>query len=142
MLESCPLFVIGKSDPLDKLRSCSPPGSKSAAPEIDDTRHQRLCPAALNKTARRRPPVDLPLHHLTVPVTFLDKSTSIARAEGNNAAWICKCKEELRLTGRCYYSFGDTCYTVCPSCPRRYRVTGARTSKTGGMQANGVIEIV
>ncbi len=90
---------------------------------------------------RRRAPIDFPLQLTTVRVTFLDKARADGHAEGNNAAWHCKCKGRLPLLGRCYYQFDDTCYTVCPSCKRKYRVTGARTSKTGGRKVTGVIEI-
>ncbi len=67
-----------------------------------------------------RTPQDYPLVHRTIQVQFFDKTTDDAIAEGNNAGWRCKCGEIL--TGRCYYQFGDTCYTVCRNCQRKYRV--------------------
>jgi hypothetical protein len=90
-----------------------------------------------------RAPIDFPLHLTTVPVNFLNNTTTSARAEGNNASWLCPCGDPLPLLGRCYYQFNDTCYTVCPnpSCGRRYRVMGARTSPTGGRQTTHVQEI-
>ena len=57
----------------------------------------------------------------TIPVAFSSGKESEARAEGNNAAWACECG--TLLVGRCYYQFGDTCFTECPNCQRTYRVT-------------------
>jgi hypothetical protein len=57
-----------------------------------------------------------------IPVKFVDGKTSQARAEGNNAAWNCECG--TLLVGRCYFQFGDTCYTKCPGCGKVYRVKG------------------
>ncbi len=71
---------------------------------------------------RSRPPVDHRLQIKTIPVKFITGSTSTARAEGNNAAWPCACG--TLLVGRCYFQFGDTCYTQCDTCGRRYRVAG------------------
>ena len=88
-----------------------------------------------------RAPIDFQLHLAVVPVNLLDGTTSNARAEGNNASWLCPCGDPIPLLGRCYYQFNDTCYTVCPSCERRYRVHGARTSPTGGRQTTRVDEI-
>ena len=68
-----------------------------------------------------RPRVDHRLSLKTIPVSFVDGSHGDARAEGNNAAWVCACG--VLLVGRCYYQFGDTCHTACPSCARVYRVT-------------------
>jgi len=67
----------------------------------------------------RRNPVDSELKLDKIPVLFLDTTTNDATHEGNNASWICKCGE--LLIGRCYYQFGDTCYTKCG---RKYRVIG------------------
>jgi len=67
-----------------------------------------------------RAPVDKPLVLFEVDVNFLDGSVEKATAEGNNSAWKCKC--DKILVGRCYYQFGDTCYTVCPVCEKKYRV--------------------
>ncbi|MCW5908896.1 MAG: hypothetical protein KIS94_13615 [Chitinophagales bacterium] len=56
----------------------------------------------------------------TIPVVFLDKTKATATSEGNNAGWHCQCNQ--LLIGRCYYQFGWTCYTVCPTCGKAYRV--------------------
>lgn len=71
-----------------------------------------------------RAPIDRALDLRTVPVRFLGGAQAVARAEGNNASWFCSCGDPIPLVGRCYYQFGDTCYTVCPGCGRRYRVYG------------------
>jgi len=84
----------------------------------------------------RRAPIDFPLRFRSIPVVFADGQKSTARCEGNNAAWHCRCREQLPLLGRCYYQFNDTCYTVCPRCRRRYRVIEGR-----GKRAVRVIEI-
>ena len=70
----------------------------------------------------RRKPIDVPLKLTTKPVTFLNGQTSTATVEGNNASWDCACGK--RLIGRCYYQFGNTCYTVCPNpnCNKKFRV--------------------
>ena len=68
--------------------------------------------------ARKIPDVALKLG--TVPVIFLDTTKAIATSEGNNAEWNCKCGH--LLIGRCYYQFGWTCYTTCPTCGKSYRV--------------------
>lgn len=65
---------------------------------------------------------DIPLTLTTIPVEFADGSVGTARAEGNNAAWHCRCGEALPLLGRCYFQFGHDCHTVCPNCSRVYRV--------------------
>lgn len=65
---------------------------------------------------------DIRLDLFTVPVIFLDGSRSTARAEGNNAAWHCKCSNAMPLLGRCYFQFGHNCHTICPDCNRSYRV--------------------
>ena len=64
---------------------------------------------------------DILLQPFTVHVTFLDGSIAEARAEGNNAAWMCKCDDKIPLLGRCYFAFGYDCHTIC-ACGRRYRV--------------------
>jgi hypothetical protein len=69
-----------------------------------------------------RQPVDHQLKLTSIPVRFADGTTTEARAEGNNGAWHCGC--ETLLVGRCYFQFGDTCFTECPTCRRRYRVIG------------------
>ena len=68
-----------------------------------------------------RSSVDHRLQLKAVPVTFLDGTDTLAKAEGNNAAWQCACG--ALLMGRCYYQFGDTCHTRC-DCGRTYRVEG------------------
>lgn len=65
---------------------------------------------------------DIRLVLRTVPVRFLDGTTSTARAEGIIAAWLCPCGEALPLVGRAYFQFGHDCHTVCPNCQRVYRV--------------------
>lgn len=70
----------------------------------------------------RRKPFDHKLILKAIPVKYADGHQSEARAEGNNAAWDCDCGE--RLMGRCYYQFGDTCYTQCENCGSKFRVTG------------------
>ncbi len=68
-----------------------------------------------------RRPIDKALVQHQIAVTFLSGSSAQAIAEGNNAAWLCHCGH--LLIGRCYYQFGDTCYTLCPNCQSRYRVS-------------------
>jgi hypothetical protein len=72
--------------------------------------------------ARSRPPFDHKLTLKVIPVQFADGHAAEARAEGNNAAWTCTCG--TLLVGRCYFQFGDTCYTECPGCKKIYRVKG------------------
>lgn len=79
----------------------------------------------------RRNPIDVPLKLFTVPVHFQGGAQSLAQAEGNNAAWMCCCGRGIPLVGRCYYQFGDTCFTVCPECSRKYRVVGMRRAGAG-----------
>ena len=69
----------------------------------------------------KRQPIDHRLELKLIPVRFVSGSQAQARAEGNNAAWPCECG--TLLVGRCYFQFGDTCYTECPECHRTYRVT-------------------
>lgn len=90
--------------------------------------------------ARRRAPMDFQLKLFTVPVNYLIGKEGTARAEGNNAAWICKCGDTIPLVGRCYYQFDDICHTVCPSCSRKYRVVGRKTSPSGGQKTTKVDE--
>ena len=74
---------------------------------------------------------DIMLRLRTVPVRFLNGTTSTARAEGIIAAWYRPCGEALPLVGRAYFQFGHDCHTVCPNCQRVYRVrrdTQKRTS--------------
>ena len=89
---------------------------------------------------RRRGPIDFQLRLSTVPVNFLSDKTGIARAEGNSAAWICECHDAIPLVGRCYFQFDDTCFTVCPSCKRKYRVNGRRSNPTVGRKTSRVDE--
>src|SRR2546426_250342 len=56
-----------------------------------------------------------------IPVNFLDGSTSQARAEGNNAAWICQCSAPIPLLGRCFPPAHPP-ETVCSDCGRRYAI--------------------
>ncbi len=70
----------------------------------------------------RRSLVDHKLQMKAIPVRFSTGAATEARAEGNNAAWVCDCG--TLLVGRCYYQFGDTCHTECPDCGRQYRVVG------------------
>jgi hypothetical protein len=67
---------------------------------------------------------DIQLKLFSVPVIFLSGVTTTARAEGNNAAWHCECGDSIALLGRCYFQFGHSCHTVCPTCNRKYRVIG------------------
>ena len=71
---------------------------------------------------RRRPIQDFQLVLGTIPVIFLNRNQSQATSEGNNASWNCDCGN--LLLGRCYYQFGDTCYTTCPNCGKKFRVIG------------------
>ena len=71
----------------------------------------------------RRVP-DKPLLYHEVTVHYLNGSTSTARAEGNNASWLCPCGAPLPLLGRCYYQFGWNCHSICPSCNSHFRVEG------------------
>jgi hypothetical protein len=69
---------------------------------------------------KKKGDVRLDLHQ--IPVEFSDqRSTGVAIAEGNNAAWPCSCGEQL--IGRCYFQFGHDCHTIC-SCGRLFRVLG------------------
>ena len=65
---------------------------------------------------------DVKLNLSRVPVFFARGPKGWARAEGNNAAWQCRCKEQLPLLGRCYFWFGHYCHTVCPGCGKKFRV--------------------
>ena len=57
----------------------------------------------------------------TVPVLYLDGTRSTAQAEGNNAAWLCPCRDPLPVLGRCYYAYGHIPHTI-HTCGRKYRV--------------------
>lgn len=70
----------------------------------------------------KRKVFDHKLNLKKIPVRYASGAGSRARAEGNNAAWRCSCGEILM--GRCYFQFGDTCFTECPSCQKKFRVTG------------------
>ncbi len=65
---------------------------------------------------------DVELRLSEIPVRFLVGHQGSARAEGNNAAWLCACGDPLPLVGRCYFQFGHECHTICPSCNRTFRV--------------------
>jgi hypothetical protein len=71
--------------------------------------------------AKTKKPVDHKLVLKMIPVHFVSGNHTQGRAEGNNAAWSCECG--TLLVGRCYYQFGDTCYTECPECRKIFRVT-------------------
>jgi len=73
---------------------------------------------------RSRGPIHAKLKLEQTHVQFRDGSKAPATREGNNAAWHCQCEQAPLLTGRCYYQFGDTCYTECPSCKKRFIVNG------------------
>ena len=68
----------------------------------------------------KRSPVDHKLTLKAIPVQFRNGERREACAEGNNAAWSCQCG--TLLVGRCYYQFGDTCYTQCSGCGKTFRV--------------------
>ena len=72
---------------------------------------------------------DVLLKLYTIPVIYKSGRESIARAEGNNAAWHCDCGESLPLLGRCYFQFGHDCHTICPICNRSYRVMKDQNKK-------------
>lgn len=88
----------------------------------------------------RRGPIDFQLRLTIIPIVFLSGKKGKARAEGNTACWQCKCGDPIPLSGRCYFQFGDTCYTVCLSCDRKYRVIGRRAHPTAGKKAFAVKE--
>ena len=77
---------------------------------------------------------DIKLTLSTVPVTYADGSTDDATAEGNNAAWHCRCEGTPILLGRCYFQFGHSCHTVCAQCGRVYRVHRNRQKKTKAVE--------
>jgi len=89
---------------------------------------------------KTRGPIDFKLRLTVVPVNFLSGKPGKARAERNNAAWICRCDDSVPLVGRCYYQFDDTCYTECSTCGRKFRVLGRRLSPTGGRKTTRVDE--
>lgn len=71
-----------------------------------------------------------------VSVTFLDTTRAPARAEGDVAAWICKCGDHLPLLGRC-----DSRIAICPACYRKYRVVPTRVSKDVRRKVRGIVEL-
>ena len=71
-----------------------------------------------------------------VSVTFLDTTKVPARAEGDMAAWICKCGDDLPLLGRC-----DSRIAICPACYRKYRVVPTRVSKDVRLKVRGIVEL-
>jgi hypothetical protein len=91
--------------------------------------HQRTL-----RSSVARSPVDHKLVLKAIPVRFLSQAIGQATAEGNNAAWPCECG--YILVGRCYYQFGDTCFTECPGCKRNFRV-----SPDGQKRASEVVEV-
>jgi hypothetical protein len=78
-----------------------------------------------------RAPFDHKLELKVIPLRFADGKTTEARAEGNNAAWTCGCG--TLLVGRCYYQFGDTCHTECPTCRRIYRAMPDQRKRAVGV---------
>ncbi len=52
-----------------------------------------------------------------VVVVWLDGTQGAGRAVGNNAAWLCKCKEVLVGPHEGLYGIDP-----CPGCGRRYRI--------------------
>jgi hypothetical protein len=80
---------------------------------------------------------DIKLSLFTIPVQFADGTSGEARAEGNNAAWHCRCGQKMPLLGRCYFQFGHDCHTTCPDCGRSYRV-----QRDAAKKAKAVEEIV
>jgi len=54
-----------------------------------------------------------------IPLNALDGKAGTARAEGNNAAWMCACGDALPLLGRSFPP-KHAPNTVCPKCGRRY----------------------
>ena len=85
---------------------------------------------AVDVSARVSRMADIRLTLFTVPVTFSDGSTAEATAEGNNAAWHCRCEGRPLLVGRCYFQFGHDCHTVCPGCGSVYRVHRDQAKRT------------
>ena len=77
---------------------------------------------------------DIELKLGQAPVEFKDGTKGIARVEGNNAAWICRCGASLPLVGRCYFQFGHECRTVCPDCARTFRVLGDSKKRAVGVR--------
>jgi hypothetical protein len=66
---------------------------------------------------------DILLDLRLIPIAFLDATHGEARAEGNNATWLCPCGDPVPIMGRCYFAFGYNCHTVC-QCGRQYHVIG------------------
>lgn len=71
---------------------------------------------------KRKSKPDRPLVFKVIPVSFLDGTSALARAEGNNATWHCRCTDDLPMMGRCYYAFGWNCHSICPKCGMVFRV--------------------
>lgn len=88
----------------------------------------------------RRGPIDFELRMTVIPIIFLTGKKGQARAEGNSASWLCKCGDQIPLSGRCYFQFGDDCHTVCPTCKRKYRVIGRRPTPNAGNKSFAVKE--
>jgi hypothetical protein len=78
------------------------------------------------KTPKKKKAFDHVLVLREIPVQFLDGGHTVAKAEGNNAAWRCQCG--AHLIGRCYFQFGDTCRTEC-ECGKVFRVDGDAKKK-------------
>jgi hypothetical protein len=74
-----------------------------------------------------RKPFDHQLKLRPIKVQHVGGTVTTGTAEGNNAAWPCACG--ALLVGRCYFQFGDTCYTKCEECGREYRVEGDSKKK-------------
>jgi len=72
---------------------------------------------------------DVKLTLTTIPVSYKNGQGGTARAEGNNAAWICACQNPIPLVGRCYFQFGHDCHTICPDCNKHYRVLKDKKKK-------------
>ena len=63
-----------------------------------------------------------PIRGQEVIVQFLDGSVGVARAEGTDAAWLCRCGNEVPLIGRCWGNPPPA--TEC-RCGKHYRVHGS-----------------
>lgn len=79
----------------------------------------------------RKPPL-LTLRKVTV--TLLDKAEGEARAEGNNAAWLCPCGEPVPLLARGYHGYGSPPYVIYPGCDRAYQVCRDDDRRVIGVQ--------
>jgi hypothetical protein len=58
-----------------------------------------------------------------IRVVFRSRPRAVGRANGNNAAWICRCGDPLPLLARSSV-FGRPCYVECPTCASRYKLIG------------------